>query len=208
MSKNLKYDLKIIRSARKTTRLEVKDNKVTVRTGFTVSDAKIAELLDQHQKWIENRLALYDEGIFPLLGKKYPVEKVVGKRYGYRFSDGRLICYLNDEGQLSDLYDRIYVDNQAVLLSIINECVASFPVKPRGIKIKRLKRAYGNCHRNKQIAVSLTVLKYSREFIRMVVYHELCHLIRMDHTKEFYRVLEQFCPDHRKLRKEPRIYGL
>ena len=208
MSKILKYKPEIIRSIRKTTRLEVRDNRVIVRTGIGVSDDKIAEILDQHQKWIDTKLSLFDEDGFFLLGKKYRVEKVVGERFGYKFSGERLICYLNNENQTDDLFDRIYVDNQDVLLKIIDDCVKRFPEKPKGIQIKRLKRAYGNCHRNRKISISLKVLKYSREFIRMVVYHELCHLVRMDHSREFYQLLERFCPDHRRLRKEPRIYGL
>jgi len=207
MSKILKYDPLIIRSERKTTRLEIKDRRVVVRTGMAVSDDDIEEILNKYQKWIEDRMTLIDDDRFSLLGKKYQVETVIGERYGYKFSADKLICYLNEKEQLADLFDDIYIDRQDILLKIIDDCVKSFPEKPKGIQIKRLKRAYGNCHRNKKISISLRVLKYSRDFIKMVVYHELCHLVRMDHSKEFYSLLERFCPDHRRLRKEPRIYG-
>ena len=201
MLKVFDHPVEIKRSQRRTTTIKVEDGKVLVYTNQAVSQEEIAALLKKYEKRIAKLLEQSGPD-FRLLGKKYQVTVVCGSRYGYQFQDDNLVLYLRDKQDSPMIYDAIYVDHQAVLREIAEKCVAIFPVKPQRVQIKRMKRSFGICHSNKEISLSLFVLKYSKEFIEMVIYHELCHLVYMDHSAAFYRLLSEYCPQHRRIKKE------
>jgi len=203
-----KYDdkLKIIRSERRTTAIHVVGDTVLVRTNYATTDKNIEELLVKHQNWIRKRLAVNckNEEIFQLLGREYAIVKIASDKYGYKFESNVLYCYTSGDDELISIYDDIYLSYQEKLKGIVKHCVDNFPVKPKAVQIKRLKRTFGICHANNIISINLYVLKYSREFIEMVVYHELCHLSEMNHSARFYQILEKYSPDYRRIRKEAR----
>ena len=40
-----------------------------------------------------------------------------------------------------------------------------------------------------------------------VIYHELSHLIEANHSKKFWAIVEENCPDYKKWRKLTNKYG-
>ncbi len=203
MLKDYDFKVKLIRSSRQTTVLQVVGDTVLVRTNYATSDQRVNELLAKHRSWIRKKLKQpRDEEIFLLLGKEYQIIKQASDKFGYRFTDDSLICYVSDEKDLLLIYDEIYLSKQERLKSIIAACLAVFPYQPKEIRIKRLKRTFGICHANKKVSINLYVLKYSEPFIRMIIFHELCHLVEMNHSLAFYDLLKEYVPNYKQLRKE------
>ncbi len=199
------FKVKVVRSQRRTTALHIVGATVLVRTNFATRDQEITDLLNKHQSWIKKKLnqPKADE-VFLLLGQEYQIEKVASGKYGYSLQPETLTCYVSKEEDLLQIYDEIYLAHQDQLKAIIKHCLERFPDKPKAIYIKRLKSAFGICHKNKKISINLYVLKYSPAFIEMVVYHELCHLSEMNHSTRFYDLLRQYAPNYRQIRKEAR----
>ena len=206
MRREFPFKIKIIRSNRQTTNLSVVADTAVIRTNLVTTDRFIEELLVKHKSWITKQLLINQEKEehFLLLGKKYRIEKIASEKYGYQFKDDVLLCYVDDEKELTNIYDDIYFAHQEKLKTIIQHCLDNFPLKPKEIRIKRLSKTYGICHNNKKISINLYVLKYSREFIEMVIYHELCHLQEMNHSAKFYQLLQKYAPNYRELKKEAR----
>ena len=51
---------------------------------------------------------------------------------------------------------------------------------------------------NRKIIINVTIGSQSTEVIRHVIFHELCHLIHFNHSREFYDALDELDPLHRK----------
>lgn len=68
--------------------------------------------------------------------------------------------------------------------------------------VKKLKGKWGHCTNKGEIAINEALVLASEKLIEYVIYHELCHLIQHNHSKEFYRLLEKFIPNWKYLRKE------
>jgi|GEM_PF-634494 len=100
--------------------------------------------------------------------------------------------------QLEKLYINIAQDEVEAAMLEVTELVG---LRPKEYKIKKLKRAWGNCSSKKVIAINMEVAKHSREFIKYVVLHEVCHLKHMNHSKQFWGLVEKHMPDYKKIKK-------
>ncbi len=72
---------------------------------------------------------------------------------------------------------------------------ASFPqlTKPN-LKVRKM-RSWGYCaYTNNIIALNSKLINCSPDFVRHVIFHELCHLVYPNHKREFYDLLKQFDP--------------
>lgn len=64
------------------------------------------------------------------------------------------------------------------------------------IKIKNLKSRWGSCSTKKNLNFNLKLICFSQEVIEYVVVHEMCHLIYMNHSKDFWKLVEDILPDY------------
>ncbi len=84
----------------------------------------------------------------------------------------------------------------------VNELVQLTGLKPNKITINQIKYAWGSCSSKKNITLNLELIKYSQEAIRYVILHELCHIKYMNHSKDFWNLVEKYMPNYKQVKKE------
>ena len=72
---------------------------------------------------------------------------------------------------------------------------------PNKITIKKIKYAWGSCSNKKNITINLELIKYSEQAIRYVILHEFCHIKYMNHSKDFWNLVEKYMPDYKQIKK-------
>ena len=72
------------------------------------------------------------------------------------------------------------------------------------VSIKNTKTRWGSCSAKGNINFSYKLALIDRELADYVVVHELCHLQEMNHSKNFWALVEKMIPDHKVLRKKLR----
>jgi predicted metal-dependent hydrolase len=73
------------------------------------------------------------------------------------------------------------------------------------VRIGDPKTRWASCSRNGNLNFSWRLLMFPPEVRDYVVIHELCHLKEMNHSRAFWSLVAEFCPDynvHRKWLKE------
>ena len=55
---------------------------------------------------------------------------------------------------------------------------------------------------NKNITINQKLISYSETAIRYVILHELCHLKYMNHSKEFWNLVQIYMPEFKEVKKE------
>ena len=83
-----------------------------------------------------------------------------------------------------------------------NELIKETNLIPNQIRIRNIKYAWGSCSNKKNITINSNLINYSEEGIRYVILHELCHLKYMNHSKEFWNLVEKYMPDYKTVKKE------
>lgn len=71
---------------------------------------------------------------------------------------------------------------------------------PAGITISGARTRFGSCNSRGRICFSFRLMQYPDEAIDYVVVHELAHLRHMNHSKEFYALVERYLPDYKRRR--------
>lgn len=70
------------------------------------------------------------------------------------------------------------------------------------ISVKKLKSKRWSCSSNKNISLNLSLIHLPEKFLSYVIIHEVCHLLEMNHSKNFWSLVEKLCPDYKNIRKE------
>ena len=83
-----------------------------------------------------------------------------------------------------------------------NDLISLTGLIPNKITLKQIKYAWGTCSSKKNITINIELIKYSENAIRYVILHELCHLKYMNHSKNFWNLVEKYMPDYKEIKKE------
>lgn len=77
----------------------------------------------------------------------------------------------------------------------------AYGVKYPLVKIRSMKSRWGSCQPQKgTITLNGKMIAAPREAIEYVVLHEFAHLVHPNHSKNFYRVVEELMPDWKERR--------
>lgn len=93
-----------------------------------------------------------------------------------------------------------------ILKQIVQEKIPFYAEKigeyPNKVRIKDLNYAWGSCSTKRNISINEKLAKHSEKEIEYVILHELCHLKHMNHSKQFWSLVEENMPDYKSIRKE------
>ena len=83
---------------------------------------------------------------------------------------------------------------------IRKNCAKRMGVSARSVGVSSAKGRWGSCSANGGIRYTFRLVYAPVEVIEYVVVHELCHLKVRNHSKAFWREVENALPDYQKKR--------
>lgn len=193
----------------KNTYFRLKDGYLQVTTGPATKKKLILTYIDLKFEMLHQKLELAksvestDE--IMLWGKKYEFIISHGK-FRYQITDDRVIVHSTwtDEKKIKK---RIYASEiQKHLEEIkaeIDQTISKKGLSPIPFKLKYLKSKFGSYHRkNKEITLNTFLARLDVIYLRYVIYHEYAHAIVFNHSKDYYKLLSEFMPNHRVYQKD------
>jgi predicted metal-dependent hydrolase len=66
------------------------------------------------------------------------------------------------------------------------------------LAIRNQRTRWASCSSNGAMSFNWRLLLAPEPVLDYVVWHEVCHLEVMDHSRRFWALVARFCPDHRK----------
>jgi predicted metal-dependent hydrolase len=221
--KEISYTLK--RSGyRRSISLRIDDRGLTVNAPLRASEKWLLSVLQDKADWVVEKLDDWQAKKAP------PIFWAEGARIPFRGEEFILTLTPRLRGAVPQLLgeilhvpvgmeaeaDRIekavmlWYRNEA--LRVFKECVEHFApllqVSPQEIKLTAARTQWGNCTVHGVVRLNWQLVKMPLHLIDYVVVHELAHLVEMNHSPAFWRVVESACPDYKQCRAELRSYGV
>lgn len=77
---------------------------------------------------------------------------------------------------------------------------------PATVKYRKTKRQWGSCSGTNHLSFNTMLMKLPPIVIEYVIIHELAHIRYKHHQKDFWELVENYCPNHKVLRNQLKEY--
>lgn len=100
--------------------------------------------------------------------------------------------------------EKLYMDEEfkTIVEETANELIRETGLVPNKVRIRDIKYAWGSCSANKNVTISYKLIYYSKDVIKYVILHELCHIKYMNHSKAFWDLVANYMPNYKEIKKE------
>lgn len=212
-------------SRRKTADIRVEEGAVSIIVPSETSPEKIDQLLAAKRRWIREKITLHQESAptsskhfvsgeaFAYLGRNYRLKVERGSFAPVKLINGRLLVTLPQGAEQPHMVRNALVrwykrQAEQKLIEKVTRFAPVVGVEPTGVGVRTFKSRWGSCTAKGKLEFNWQIMMAPNRMVDYVVIHELCHLIRHDHSPEFWRELGRVMPDYQQGREWLRENGL
>ena len=199
------YEIIIEKKKIKNMYLKVKDDlKIYITCNRLVSKRQIDKLINDNYKTIckmidKQETRQIKDKDFYYLGKKYDIVYIDNTKDTSIF-DNKI--FTKDEKALEK-----WIKNQTKLIfsQQLEICKNKIEEKlPKvNLKIREMKTRWGVCNKkNNNVTLNSKLIRYEKNIIDYVIFHELCHFTHPNHSTNFWNLVSKYVPNYKKLRNE------
>ncbi|MDN5060856.1 M48 family metallopeptidase [Aliarcobacter butzleri] len=163
----------------------LKEDLIEIKSNiyFSLYDAKI--LVEKRKNWLENAI------------KKVSKNALLEDEF----------LYLGEIKKLQDYniknLDKFYKNEiEKILPSIVETFSKKMDLYPTSISYRKNKRTWGSCNFKNGLNFNILLMKFPLEIMQYVVIHELSHIKHKNHSKNFWNLVEKYCPNYKQIEKE------
>jgi predicted metal-dependent hydrolase len=190
--------------------------RITIPRGGSRRDAEI--FLEKHRKWAEQerlRVAAQHAPVEWRAGDAVPLH---GEPAVLRFDRGPRMAWVG----IGDQRVRVplHVTNLRPAVEAALRHIAARELIPRlhelagrhGLSVNRAtirnqQSRWGSCSRQGTVALNFRLIQMPREVSDYVLLHELMHLREPNHSRRYWRLVEEVCPEFRAAERWLRVDG-
>jgi hypothetical protein len=200
---------------------------IKVRSNIKTPMHKIEEFLLEKERWIEKHMRefahlaekfpekkLAQAETFPFLGEhlslrlvKTPLQQVFFSRH-----EKFLQMHLPEsswseitEEELQNYFPKLLKFYQREAEKLIKTRIQIWSQQmqlfPKALKFRNQKTRWGSCTSRGSIQINWRLIGAPVEVIDYILIHELSHLKHMDHSQDFWSLVEQHCPQYQESEK-------
>lgn len=203
------------------------DQKIIVKASLSLKSAEILKFLEMKSNWIEKNMLRFSEiskkypskslrqgEKFPFMGQELELRIVPTPLKAVFFSRTELFLQIHlpvsiwktlSEEELQKYYLQLkdYYKKEAQKLITERIQIWSFQtgLHPKQVRFKNQNTRWGSCSANKVININWRLIAAPLDILDYVLVHELCHLQYMNHSDDFWNLVEKNFPDYKKSEK-------
>ncbi|MDR2599308.1 MAG: M48 family metallopeptidase [Oscillospiraceae bacterium] len=208
-------DYTLIRAKRRTVALYVRDGEAIVRAPLRMPKSRIDAFVLSKEKWVLEELRK----------SKIRAEQLANFELNYndeilyRGKNYKITACVNNQNSVDDYAQRFFIPQdlstekiKATVIKIyrklakqhLTERLEHFQslmgVSVTTFRISSAKKRWGSMSSKKGVSFSWLLIMADDDMIDYVVVHELAHIIEMNHSVQFWEIVQNILPDY-KLRQ-------
>jgi predicted metal-dependent hydrolase len=172
-----------------------------------ISDKPIKYKIKNSYRAKHIRLALYpDKSIVvtkPFLCSQKTVENFITSKKAWIEKKLQYFDKIPKKRQFSKEH---YLKNKETARKIIQNKVEKYSIKLaleyQRLAIRNQKTRWGSCSKEGNLNFNYKIILLPEHLQDYIIIHELCHLKELNHSKKFWSLVEQACPDYKNHRRE------
>ena len=206
----MEYKYEIIRSPRKSISITISNcNQITVRCPWGMSENKIKEYLNSKSEWINKvinknalRLAVNDD-IMEMRCVYFN-----GVKLPLILSDKNVITpeavYVKKYEDIGNLYKKHCSEEFCKAVDVLSKLTR---LTPNSIGVRKYRGRWGCCDSKNNLVFNYILFMLPPRVQRYVIIHELCHILCHNHSPAFWKLVSDFEPDYKRLKKQLADFG-
>ncbi|APU59302.1 M48 family metallopeptidase [Clostridium botulinum] len=213
MGERFQYILKT--KKRKTISIKIgKEFIIEVTAPLGTNEYTIEQVLKKEEKWIIKKIKKLKEvenfNGYYYLGELYylKIKEVKSLYFKLEVDSNKFMVYINSgilkekrEVIIKDNLEKFYKEQAVKVLKERTDYYSSIlKVVPKNIVIKNQKTLWGSCSSKGNINYNYKIVMAPLKILDYIVVHELCHLVHMNHSKDFWHLVESIIPDFKERR--------
>jgi len=173
----------------------------------------------KHGGWIAARLHRLPEAVkfadgmvFPLRGVLHRIEHRSGVRgtvWVAADDAGPLLCVAGDAPHIARrIGDFLRREARRELEAASRRFAAELGVSVRRVTVRDQTSRWGSCSTAGALSYSWRLILAPAFVLDYLAAHEVAHLIEMNHSAHFWRLVARVCPDHRRAKAWLNVHGI
>ncbi|WP_033603708.1 M48 family metallopeptidase [Helicobacter pylori] len=161
--------------------------EVFLKMPYSCSQARANAFLKEQEIWLKKT--------FSIMREKYSLLQTNLKNHKDKILIFDEVKNANDY-TLKDLKKilKTYLDHKLPLIA------QKMQTAYNGFNIRNNAKVLGSCSYHNRLSFALLLIGAQKEAIDYVIVHELAHTIHKNHSQNFWRCVESFCPNYQTLR--------
>lgn len=208
---NESLDYQLIKKSKKTLSLKISENGLVVSAPLLMSEKKINQIVISKIKWIKkkleliepqkNKLFIKNRAFFDLLGKEIKITLLDGNNKIEWVDENNLKIFFKDQDDQKKLKTFFikwlkeialdYFSQRAYEISKLNA------IPSNSILLSNAKSRWGTCNSKTEVRINWRLIQADPYVVDYVICHEFAHLTHMNHSRNFWNLVEKLCPNYK-----------
>ena len=208
---NESLDYQLIKKSKKTLSLKISENGLVVSAPLFMSEKKINQLVISKIKWIKkkleliepqkNKLFIKNRVSFDLLGKEIKITLLDGNNKIEWVDENNLKIFFKDQDDQKKLKTFFIKWLKEIALDYFSqrayEISKLYAIPSNSILLSNAKSRWGTCNSKTEVRINWRLIQADPYVVDYVICHEFAHLTHMNHSRNFWNLVEKLCPNYK-----------
>lgn len=200
------------RKGQKSLRIRIKPNSIVVSmppyTPYTVG----LRFLNTKIDWVKEHQASHSEILSGMhIGKYHRLSFTESTKNSSRIHEGEIHVTGSEEYARKTIIRALKKEAETLITQRCIDLASHTHLYFNNLKFKHMTSRWGSCSSDKKLTFSVLLIQLPWHLIDYVIIHELCHTAHMNHSANFWKLVEEHCHDYKDRRKllkkyQPQIF--
>lgn len=174
--------------------------KIVMPAYAAIADAKAA--IREHEEWLLDRLSklpprifFADGAVIPFRGVNHRIRHIPGLRGIVECIDGEIHVFGQPEHVARRVTNWLKAEAQRAISPLCLAKAANVGRRVRRVVVRSQRSRWGSCGANGHLSFNWRLILAPDTVLDYVVAHEVAHLLEMNHSPAFWRVVRRLTPD-------------